>query len=58
MTRTSKDHVTYVRMTDREREALRRLASTEGRNMSDMVREMIRREAKRVGVWPTDGEAA
>lgn len=42
----------HVRFTLREREALGRMAAKEGRTLSDMIRECIRREAQRQGVWP------
>jgi hypothetical protein len=54
---TSKDRVLWIRVNSRESTALGALASREGRNRSDMVRELIRREAMVQGVWPT-GESS
>ena len=39
-------------LSDREREAARRLAAREGISVAAVLRRAIRREAQQVGVWP------
>lgn len=46
-----------VRMTSRERNALNLIASIEGRNPSEMVRELVRESAQKRGVWLTTTNA-
>jgi hypothetical protein len=43
-----------MRLSDRERDALDRMASAEWRKRSDMIRVIIRREAERLGLWPEE----
>jgi hypothetical protein len=43
-------HIKYVRLSDYERWALEQMAQADDRNLSDMVRELIRAEAKRRGL--------
>ena len=43
--------VIYTRLTLREREALDKLAYIEGRQLSETLRELVRSEARRRGIW-------
>lgn len=45
-------YVTWIRLTRHERRAVERLAAHEHRPMAAMIRECVRREAERQGVWP------
>jgi hypothetical protein len=40
-----------LRVTEKEDRVIRRLAKLDYRNRGEMVRLLIRREAKRLGVW-------
>jgi len=44
-----------ARCFESERRALEDLAKREGRSVSDVLRELVRDRAKRVGLWPTEG---
>lgn len=39
-----------------EQELLKRLADVDGVSKSDVVRQLVRREAVRRGLWPKEGE--
>jgi len=43
---------TGIVLSDQERTALERLAKVEGRHLSETMRELVRAEAKRRGLWP------
>jgi hypothetical protein len=45
-----KARITWVRLTPFERAALERLAAMEERKLTEMIRELIRREADRRGI--------
>lgn len=49
-------HVHYMRLTDDEDTALRAMAEHERRPLSHMLRECVRREAQRMGLWPSDDD--
>jgi len=53
-----KDQITYVRLTPRRRAALEAMARREERKLADMIRECIRREALRQGVWKDNENTA
>ena len=42
----------HFRLTEAEKLALERLAERDARNPSAMIRELIRREAAALGLWP------
>ena len=53
-----KKHIKYARLTDRELAALNALIAKEHRPISNMLRECIRREAVRQGLWQEAEEVA
>jgi len=46
-----KRHVRYVRLTDRQDRAFRLLMEREDRTISEMLRQCVKREAQRQGLW-------
>lgn len=54
----NKDERVAIRMTEPEREALRRAALMELRNESEMARELMREGLQRRGVWPVSTAGA
>ncbi len=47
-----RNYLFHLKMNDLEKEALERLATIEGRNPSDAMREALRRFAQERGAWP------
>jgi hypothetical protein len=50
MARMNRAHTNYVRLSDYERWAIERMAQNDGVKMSEMIRELIRADAKRRGL--------
>lgn len=49
---TIRDKRATVRFNQAERQALQAIARQERRTDSEMLRELVRREARAMGVWP------
>jgi hypothetical protein len=49
----TRDQSVTVRCTTRERRALCAIADVEGRKLSEVIRELVRERAQRLGVWPS-----
>ena len=49
---TTSDNVLRVRCSDNEYKALRTIAQSEDRSASEQLRELVRQEAERRGIWP------
>lgn len=47
---TNRDDFIKFRLSENERQALQIMATSEGRNLSEMMRECVRREAERQGI--------
>jgi len=50
-----RDKVIGVRVCPDERKALEAIAKQDRRNISEMLRELVRQEAERRGLWPPKG---